>query len=372
MSFPSYNYYTPQMLAELLITLIPDKNIKTVIDICCGQGDLLKAAHTVFPDALLFGIDIKDDKFYKSFDGCSFFNEDAFIFVEGCKKKYDLILSNPPFGQANISNDQCVIKELNRKRLECQMLDSNLKLMHNNSWLLAILPATFITGSSYRNVRKAICNKYCLHSVVFLPDDTFGSHLIKTFAVILSEKYLKKDVSMYCARHNASKWSLYNIEKLSSNDVKSGRWWREASFDVTKVKVEIFRGKICSKDFRNSGIPVYHNAAKKDGIWHPSIRYVEKVNKGEKYARIGDVIINRVGHATGYWWINTENEYAVTDCILVLRGIADIKKVIEKISTEGRLNIPLRGVASQFITKEDVLNKIASVWEDFYDDKVFY
>lgn len=360
-STPSYCFYTPEKLAHCLLRLIPKETIRSVVDISCGQGSLLKAAHTRYPDADLYGADIRDHGIQDTLHSCVFYHGDGFVYAKHCGQRYDLILSNPPFGQTDQrSGEPAFIRELNRKRLECQMMDANLSLMHESSWLMVILPSTFITGSSYRDIRAAIGSRYQIHSIVCLPEDTFGAHRIRTYAVILHGHSEAKPTVLYHASYNGD-WSLREKNSLSYDSIKSGNWCEEAN-SAPRLEIELFRGCVSSRDFRKMGIPVYHSAGKRESPWKPSVRYAEIVKKPKKIATIGDVIINRVGHSTGYWWVNTENEYAITDCLFVMRGLKDPAALLEQISVDGRLDIPPRGVATPFITRDDVLARLADVW----------
>ena len=42
------SFYTPQHLAKRLASFITERNIKTAIDFCIGNGDLLKAVQNRF------------------------------------------------------------------------------------------------------------------------------------------------------------------------------------------------------------------------------------------------------------------------------------------------------------------------------------
>ena len=96
-----YKYYTPIKLAECLIKFLPKKEYKSVIDICCGSWNLLKAAQEVYPYAKYVGVDVDAKANTHKIKNSRFYNRDGRKFAISQNKnrrEYDLILSNPPFG----------------------------------------------------------------------------------------------------------------------------------------------------------------------------------------------------------------------------------------------------------------------------------
>lgn len=365
-STKSYCYYTPIELANSIIKLIPSNNIKSIIDINCGNGALLKAAQLCFPNAELFGVDINNQSFHNSIYNCSFTCADGLIYVKNCDRKYDLILSNPPFGMYESNDNNWVLDELCRKRYECIMLNANLSLMHNESWLIIILPSTFINGDSYRKIRIALSEKYGIHSLVLLPEDTFGSHYIKTYALILHNKRENSNPTIiFHASKYGSEWDIIKDKEIASTSIAKGNWYKEEKKLGIRHNFEIFRGLISSSSFSKTGIPIYHTSIKKNNrIWKPSIRYVANIDKKQnRIALKGDIIINRIGKSSGYWWKNNEIEYPVSDCLLVLRGLDSDVEILESVSTNGRLNIEIHGLSTKFVTQGDIISLIGSVVE---------
>ena len=363
MASNAYCYYTPENLAVALLKLIPECTISSAIDICCGKGALLKATHIVFPKSKLVGVDVNYDSFYQSINQCKFSQMDGFKYVSKHeKRRYDLVLSNPPFGRAEgmYSGN---IKGLNRKRLECQMMNANLSLMHPKSWMMIILPATFVLGSSYKKVRREIACIYGIHTVVRLPYDTFGNGLINTFAVILNGTADGVSTKTYLAECRKKEWILKDEEEISYKGIKSGVWYGKEK-TIEPLEIEVFRGVISSSDFSDIGLPVYHSATCKGKKWKPSVRYVGFADKGHKKAQKGDIIINRVGHSSGYWCVCKEDEIMVSDCIIVIRKKKGLVKCLNMISIDGKLDIEPRGLATEYITKKDIIDRITLAWEE--------
>ena len=96
-----YSYYTPAKLADQLVEFLPKKKYESVIDICCGTWNLLSSAKSKYPNAEFYGVDVDESIAKQMFPGAKFVLKDGRFFSEQERKKgktYDLILSNPPFG----------------------------------------------------------------------------------------------------------------------------------------------------------------------------------------------------------------------------------------------------------------------------------
>lgn len=100
------SFYTPQPLADKLTSYISEANIKTAIDFCIGDGDLLKSVQHRFHGIKCFGTDISEEAIKKNkcehpkwtLGVCDFRDEEsvkALTFLKG--KRFDLIMFNPPF-----------------------------------------------------------------------------------------------------------------------------------------------------------------------------------------------------------------------------------------------------------------------------------
>ena len=118
-------------------------------------------------------------------DGRSFANRQ-----EKAKQTYDLVLSNPPFGP--LSKKKKKYRKAGNvfttsKRYEAELLWANLKLMHTDSFLIIILPSTYMNGSSYIECRKWLARNYNIHAIVKLPSNTFEKATLNTVAIILQK-----------------------------------------------------------------------------------------------------------------------------------------------------------------------------------------
>lgn len=365
-----YGYYTPVNLAENILMLLPDGKVNSIIDICCGSWNLLKAAKRKYSDASIIGVDIDRESRQHQIAGSQFYIGDGRQFALNQKRigqTYDLILSNPPFGylcgENQKYNDKHFILQhcysgLIVKRYEGEMTQANLFLAHTGSILLFILPSTFVQGESFRKDRHQIAGDYRICSIVKLPSNTFGQGRINTFAIIMEKGVSAHiDTNIYEAK-NSDKWEIESLTQISYQDIIQGSWWLNSEPLRRKECLNLHRGTISSNDFVNQGETVLHNASKTGEIWEPSVRYYNKskVTSNITRAKKGDILVNRVGKSAGYWCQNFIPDVAVSDCIIVIQDTsADLIEAFRKLSaSDGRLKIPIRGVVTPYITAQDI------------------
>jgi len=102
-------YFTPEILSNFMVNLIPDDNINTVIDLSMGECALLESAKKRWDNASYLGSDIdeillekihKKNPYIKTFLGDSLGDKintwkeyNSII----SKRGFDLVLANPPF-----------------------------------------------------------------------------------------------------------------------------------------------------------------------------------------------------------------------------------------------------------------------------------
>lgn len=363
-----YTYYTPIDLARSILTIIPEASIESIVDICCGSWNLLQAGKEKFQSAEITGVDVDCESEKHRFPKSNFQVADGRNFAKEEYKKgktYDLILSNPPFGY--ISEDErkysaeneiakVCYSELLNKRYECEMIQANLLLAHDNSILLFILPYTFVAGTSFQKARCQVAKDYAVMAIVELPCTTFEKGKINTFAVILQKKQQREKTTVYNAANDGG-WKIDRLREIDEKEIKDGNWWF-VSNNTENKKIKIFRGNVSSGKFISEGQAILHCAAKKSEQWIPSVRYYDaSTEKKTVIARRGDVLINRIGRDAGYWNVNEIDEISVSDCLLVLPNIT--KKMLQTLKSNsddnGRLKIPVRGVSTSYVTAEDVI-----------------
>ena len=204
-------------------------------------------------------------------------------------------------------------------------------------------------------MRKEIAREFQIDTIIKLPEGTFKKNDIRACVVIM-RKTKKRQPTVYYTATYSKEWGINYVEIIDSKDIISGCWQNSNSDFSVNSEFMIFRGKICSSEFLDDGQrKIYHcSSLIEDGIWKPSVKKTNEVSS-TRVTEIGDVLVNRIGKKAGYWCICNKKGYYVSDCIIVIKNPS--KKCIrqlEKESVGGRLNIPLRGVSTQYVTENDI------------------
>lgn len=375
----AYCYYTPLGLARQIMELIPQKQYTNAIDICCGSWNLLRAAKEKLPNLKCTGVDVDNNV-------ASFAGDSNFILCDGRSfalneyeknQRYDLVLSNPPFGSLEKRNrvfEECSINLPELSILHCryehEMMLANVLLSNVDGVLVAILPITFVTGESSQKTRTRLATKFNLNAIIELPEDTFGKGNIKACALILerNEPTPKIQDTMYylCKKE---KWSFSTKGILTYEAICEGEWSIESlklngqNEQPLEESPNIIRGNIDSTYFNKRGEVIYHcSSIFINGHWVPGQRHFS-YSKAQKTGRFldkveyGDILINRIGKHAGYWCIVKNDAAPITDCIIAIRKPSGntIRKLLAY-TNNGRLKIPMRGTTTRFITKQDIEN----------------
>lgn len=234
--------------------------------------------------------------------------------------------------------------------------------MHNDSVLIIILPSTYVDGSSYVEYRKYLAYNYAIHAIVKLPSNTFEKASLNTVAIILQKVDLRSfhatntTTNIYQAYYD-SKWSIKLFSAIALSNILDGRWDGNLSSLSEAQTLQIFRGSISSKYFSEAGDPILHcSSTFVNNNWTPSIRYCTGTQDSRgKYLEQGDIVINRIGRCAGYWNIYTGTRKLISDCLIVIKEPSNkIIEVFRNHSENGRLQIPLRGVSTPYITMDDI------------------
>ncbi len=374
-----YKYYTPYGLSEALIELLTDIEPQTAIDICCGSWNLLLAAKKKFTNIKITGVDVDGDSEKIQPENSDFYQQDGREYAIRCFNHgigYNLILANPPFGflpkekRLFTNGEYGNYCSLVKGRYEIEMLIANILLIQENSNIVAILPQTFFTGESNKDLRKNIANEFSIKYIIDLPKNTFHRGNIKTCAIVMT-KVAPNSIhsAKYCiASLKTETWNIKIDHTITTDVLISGDWLVETVKHTADRNSTVlsYRGNISSNCFSKmqTGRKVLHSSRYNGGIWSPTLRSVPKSileTRMLKYAEKGDIIINRIGKSAGYWCTYQGRKILVSDCLIVIKTDNDlrIQELLQRFSNEyGQLHTLVKGVSTPYVSMSDVLNVI--------------
>ena len=182
--------------------------------------------------------------------------------------------------------------------------------------------------------------------------------------MILQKKNHLRDASettFYQATYDSC-WKITQVGIVTKKEIENGTWtqpYKDSCQDLPEQSpITILRGSISSKFFRTQGQEVLHcSSLFSHNCWQPGIRYCQNISSSQKkYAKRGDIVINRIGRSSGYWCIYRGKKRLVSDCLIVIASPSpQVVAQIKAISNGHRLAVPLRGVSTQYITMEDII-----------------
>jgi tRNA1(Val) A37 N6-methylase TrmN6 len=329
------SHYTPSALAEYLVSRIKKKKVKTIADFCVGEGNLLKAAQKKWSSAIFFGNDVSrqvirllKQKYPKwKLESCDFLNQKSRNNSNQFKKKYDVILLNPPFTCRG-----SIIKQVFFDNVEYNVSTAmaffieSIKYLSTDGVLYAILPQSVAYSQKDEKIRKYLSEKYDF----------------KIFEEIENQEFEKCSPSIILA--------AIKDKKLH---VPENRLFAQIN---TEIKIlEVKRGKISMykiKKARKNTLPLVHSTNIRDNTIE-NITY--NVKEDASKIKGPAVLINRVGQPDirKICIIPSKKEYALSDCIIGIKTkTANDSKLLKKIIIDNWSSFSnlYKGTGAKYIT----------------------
>jgi hypothetical protein len=128
------------------------------------------------------------------------FAEDAvrgFAFIDLCQKQFDVVLMNPPFGEASIPSKSYIddTYPLSKIEVHTAFLQRMLELSHGNGSVGVICSRTFLTISSAQGLReKVLLQQSSISSLADLGNGVLDTAAVETCAITLSRSPVQQSV----------------------------------------------------------------------------------------------------------------------------------------------------------------------------------
>lgn len=181
-------FFTPNNLSELIASVGHIYNPKSIIDICCGTGNIL---HYFNDKQILKGIDINSNIILLA---KSLNPKNEYVIADTLKydftnSKYDLVISNAPFGGRTQDN----------KSLEIELMKKGLSILNKNGTAIFIVAEgiLFNQNRSVCEFRNQIISEFALDMIISLPQSAFYPYAgVKTSVLVMRNGKPNEDVFM--------------------------------------------------------------------------------------------------------------------------------------------------------------------------------
>ena len=181
-------FFTPNKTSELIAVIGQIYNPKTVIDICCGSGNILSYFKNM---KTVKGIDINTD----SIQLAQYINPNADFSVADVLEynfgdaKYDLVVGHAPFG----------LMVANRRNMEIEIIKKGLETLNKNGAAIFIVSENLLASNNRElsEFRHELLSNFSLDMIISLPIGIFSPYTsIKSSIIVVRNGKKNKDIFM--------------------------------------------------------------------------------------------------------------------------------------------------------------------------------
>ena len=232
-------YYTPDKLADYLLSQCPNEQFYTVFDPSCGGCSLLDAAKRRYENSRLqcFGC---DKKFLNRRDSGIVLKEINF-FDYSDKYGFDLIVTNPPFVRYDKCDDSgmnwlrgCGIQGFNvdkRSDIWVYFIIKGMFHLKDGGCLAAILPWSFVQANYSAGMRKYLRLNFGKIRCQMISVQCFSDTAQKVVLLWLEDKGSRKGaVVQFSMSNNITNSTSVQFDKVSANAWDEGSFWYDYCF----------------------------------------------------------------------------------------------------------------------------------------------
>lgn len=195
-------YFTPQNCISKALSLIPDKNIQTIIDPAVGKGDFLKSAKKLWTNAQIFGIDVDKNlseknqlfRFYCADSIQSAVWHKPFLKNILNAGGFDLTVGNPPYSSwfdrienKDLLSKYRIINGFRSVGIEILFIELFIKITKENGYIVIVLPDGILGNPQNKFVRDFILKHTQILHIINLPRNIFSDTSAKTSILILKK-----------------------------------------------------------------------------------------------------------------------------------------------------------------------------------------
>ena len=358
-------YYTPIEKMEAVKPLMNIDNCKSVIDLSAGCGDMIIPLLDILSEDIdVTAVDIcweqnnKNDLEKKYSIKC--IEEDSMKWFINNEKKYDLVLSNPPFNASKITkfSDEllgCLELE-NTKNYYIEEIFTlmNIRLLNEEGRFLFILPATILSNLSGKWIREILISELEIKYILEMSCKAFEDAHVNTHMVVGKKKksgHIKNNIKLgkvndfdeidimgevnqiFVKDRLDTSYLLSDEVSVKSNSLPLNLVIKKDSLSRGYMKYPKY--EIYSTEKKRGGMPIWHTTNLRNGCL--------KEDKKQLYTKVGeygfnnnavvyagDILIGRVGSGSvGNTSYVTKNDSGMaSDCLYVVRMSNEIESFI--------------------------------------------
>lgn len=391
-SDPLGRYYTDPTVGKALVDAMGIECPDIVMDICAGEGALVREAANVWGDSSFITVDIEESgrsALLRNLSGKPVTHHVAdaldYDLAERVGLQWgeaDAALCNPPYIRPKwekhfleIIEDAGLSHIFPRMReipADLLFIAQNLRLLRQGGRLGLILSDGIVAGERFAEFRKTLLQKHRVERVIELPRRIFRNTDAKAHIVVISKHGNGSEtVAIQRLDKSGALSPQFNIsinlavKRLDYSYFAQRRGVLTCDQQrIGDVAIKVLRGSFSSADKRLANFPVFHTSdfselnafVPRKYALSPEARKVVT----ETVAQPGDILVARVGRNLGKKvCMMRSGSVAISDCILLLRVPIAYRDVIFSYlrSQAGRsaLDAATHGVGAQFITVRSLL-----------------
>jgi len=306
-------YFTPEELIDFMIKIAGLRVKDKILDPMCGTGRFLTKSMDYLIEKVekseefdesdikkikeeqVYGIELSPSVYkiarmnmYIHGDGRSnIFNDNMITFNHKYGEKYDVILTNPPFGDINIKNDVKDFEKYEKQIIEefpaidtfwedekkyvkskgykggSLLLQKALVFLKEKKKLLTIIDDGVLNTNYYKEIRKFIRKNYFIKAIISLPPTTFrrlAKSSPKASILYLVKKSNVLDVQkepIFFA--HAEKIGVDTRGRRCRNDLDEIEKQLKSFMEELEKNISVYGGFFNKKAFKNIDKPLYED-----------------------------------------------------------------------------------------------------------------
>jgi type I restriction enzyme M protein len=378
-------FYTDDLISNLMISRIINKNPTTIVELGIGQGSLAKAALRRWKNSQIIGVDIDinnietlNTKFPEIqcflINGLSSNLSNSLkvqlgsIDVGICNPPYLPVIKKPEIEEILISAKLGSFENYSLISSDLVFLAQNLKLIKDDGELAIILPDGMITSHNFEQFRNLLLMNYKVSACIELPSKIFKKTEAKTHILVIKKSSQRaRKINLYRSNHKAElkdKISItlkmaikrmdFNFYALKPKLIKNSK-------SLAELKAKVFRGSASKKILETMNYNFIHTSDFTSNNKEIILKDNENVfMHNMNFAQEGDILIPRVGkRCLGKALKITKGKVLISDCVYVIRLKKEFQEnlfnVLESDYGKNWVAAHAHGVCAKVISKKDLM-----------------